>query len=61
VFTDPLWPFLDAVDDGPFSDEELDSALKRLNGQAAVGLERVPSSVIKSVFNDTETRGPLLA
>ncbi len=61
MFTDPLWPFLDIDSDGPFSDAELVSALRRLNGQAAVGPERVPSSVIKSVFNDTKTRGPLLA
>ncbi len=61
AFTDPLWPFLDGVGDGPFSDEELVSALRRLNGQAAVGPERVPSSILKSVFNDTKTRAPLLA
>ncbi len=37
------------------------TALVELNGQAAVGPERIPSKVLKEVFADPKTRAPLLA
>ncbi len=58
---DPLWPFSLSVEDGVFTDSELVTALVELNGQAAVGPERIPSRVIKDVFRDTNSRVPLLA
>ncbi len=60
-FMDPLWPFSSSVEDGVFSDSELVTALNDLNGQAAVGPERIPSRILKEVFSDQKTRAPLLA
>jgi hypothetical protein len=60
-FMDPLWPFSMSVEDGIFLDSELVTALVELNGQAAVGPERIPSRVIKDVFSDVRSRAPLLA
>jgi hypothetical protein len=60
-FMDPLWPFSSSVEDGVFTDSELVTTLVELNGQAAVGPERIPSRVLKEVFTDPTTRAPLLA
>jgi hypothetical protein len=43
-----------------FTDEELVTALRDLNSQAAVGPQRVASKVIKSVFSRQRQRVPLL-
>jgi hypothetical protein len=42
-------------------DQELQRALMDLNGNAAVGPERIPSRIIKTVFNSTKSRRVLLA
>ncbi len=60
-FMDPLWQFSSMAEDGVFTDSELVTALVELNGQAAVGPERIPSKVLKDVFSDPNTRAPLLA
>ncbi len=60
-FMDPLCPFSSSAEDGLFTDSELVTALIELNGQAAVGPERISSRVIKDVFSDMDTRAPLLA
>ncbi len=44
----------------PFSDEELVSALLKLNGQAATGPQRISSRYIKQVFKNPATRASLL-
>ncbi len=44
----------------PFSDDELTTALKRLNSQAATGPQRVASRYIKHVFQNEMARIPLL-
>ncbi len=46
--------------DAPFSDRELQRALRELNGQAGTGPERVPSQTIKDVFSDLQVRPILL-
>jgi hypothetical protein len=50
----------DAHFDMPFTDCELRRALRDLNGQAGTGPERIPSSSIKEVFNDDDSRPILL-
>ncbi len=60
-FMDPGWRFNSNSADGAFNDSELLTALDDLNGQAAVGPERILSSVLKEVFKDPATRAPLLA
>ncbi len=47
--------------DLPFTDDELVAALKSLNGAAATGPELVPSSAIKEVFKDSDSRVLLLS
>jgi hypothetical protein len=47
--------------DLPFTDQELQVALKELNGAAAVGPERIPSQSVKEVFKNDDVRPLLLA
>ena len=62
IFSNPLESFdLSNAEDLQFTDEELVSALKSLNGNAAVGPERIPSRRIKLVFHFEKARAPLLA
>ncbi len=61
LFVDPDWHFDHLSQDGVFTDAELLTAINDLNAQAAVGPERIPSSVLKEVFQDSSTRAPLLA
>ncbi len=58
---DPLWTFNRSSEDTVFTDGELVTALTDLNANAAVGPERIPSSIIKDVFSVPEARAPLLA
>ncbi len=44
----------------PFTDQEMKTALKELNGSAAVGPERIPSQALKEVFKDDNARSLLL-
>ncbi len=44
----------------PFSDAELCTALQKLNAQAATGPQRVASRYIKHIFQNEESRVPLL-
>ncbi len=60
-FVDPDWHFDRTSDDGVFTDAELLAAITDLNGQAAIGPERIPSSVLKEVFAMESARAPLLA
>jgi hypothetical protein len=60
-FVDPDWHFNFVSSDGAFTDAELLAAINDLKGQAAVGPEHIPSSVLKEVFKDNSTRAPLLA
>jgi hypothetical protein len=50
----------DAHLDMPFTDRELRTALRDLNGQAGTGPERIPSQTIKDVFDSAEVRPILL-
>ncbi len=47
--------------DMPFTDDELERALKALNGSAGTGPELIPSSSIKEVFKESEARVLLLS
>jgi hypothetical protein len=46
--------------DEPFTDSELQKALRDLNGQAGTGPGRIPSQAIKEVFMDDDSRAVLL-
>ena len=62
IFQNPWQTFdLNEAHDLQFTDVELQLALENLNGNAAVGPERIPSRTIKLVFASEKSRAPLLA